>query len=550
MHIKKVVITNFKRFKEPFVVELNDGMNIIVGNNETGKSTILEAIHLALTGYLDGKHISTGINQYIFNKETVDEYVNNASKGIHCSPPKITIELYFDGEKKELAIWQGDDNCDGSTDASGIKFTIELDDNFQDIYEEFIKSSQIETLPIELYRYSWFSFCRDSNVTIKSLPIRSILVDSTSYVSRNSSDVYISRVIKGMLSPQDLIRISEAHRRVQENFQKEKIVEEINKNLNGTDSLTGKPIKLAVDLGTKGSWEESMLTEVGEFPFQYIGKGMQSSIRMEIAFATNRANKVDVVLLEEPENHLSHTNLNQMLEKLSGRFDSKQVICTTHSSFVANKLGIKNITLLENNRTVKFTDLDEDTQTFFSKLAGYDTLRFVLCNKAILVEGDSDELIVQKAYMDSHNNRLPIEDGIDVISVGTSFLRFLEIAKALHKETTIVTDNDGSVEKLEHKYEAYIGENEKEYIKICYDPVVQNGPLDNNDKKNNNNTLEPNLVRCNGLTLLNEILHKDCKTEACLVYYMQEEKVLSALRIFQSDTKITFPKYINDAIKN
>lgn len=158
MYIRKVVIENFKRFKEPFVIEFKDGMNIIVGNNETGKSTILEAIHLALTGYLDGKHISTGINQYIFNKETVEEYLNNASKGIHCSPPKITIELFFDGEKRELAIWQGDDNCDGSTDASGIKFTIELDDNFQETYEEFINSGQIETLPIELYRYSWFSF--------------------------------------------------------------------------------------------------------------------------------------------------------------------------------------------------------------------------------------------------------------------------------------------------------------------------------------------------------------------------------------------------------
>jgi len=44
----------------------------------------------------------------------------------------------------------------------------------------------------------------------------------------------------------------------------------------------------------------------------------------------------------------------------------------------------------------------------------------ILCRKAILVEGPSDELIVQKAYS-KQKDRLPIEDEVDVISVGTSF---------------------------------------------------------------------------------------------------------------------------------
>jgi predicted ATP-dependent endonuclease of OLD family len=37
-------------------------------------------------------------------------------------------------------------------------------------------------------------------------------------------------------------------------------------------------------------------------------------------------------------------------------------------------------------------------KNILNKLPGYDTLRLILCNKAILVEGPSDELIVQKAY--------------------------------------------------------------------------------------------------------------------------------------------------------
>jgi len=37
---------------------------------------------------------------------------------------------------------------------------------------------------------------------------------------------------------------------------------------------------------------------------------------------------------------------------------------------------------------------------------------------------------------------LPIEDGIDVISVGTSFLRFLELAEKVEKKIAVITDND------------------------------------------------------------------------------------------------------------
>ena len=69
--------------------------------------------------------------------------------------------------------------------------------------------------------------------------------------------------------------------------------------------------------------------------------------------------------------------------------------------------------------------LPADTARYFSKLSGYDTLRLLLSEASILVEGDSDELVVQRAYMDGHGGRLPIQDGIDVVSVGTSFLRFL-----------------------------------------------------------------------------------------------------------------------------
>lgn len=51
MRITKLLVENFKSFKERFEVEFTEGLNIVVGDNEAGKSTILEAINLALTGF-------------------------------------------------------------------------------------------------------------------------------------------------------------------------------------------------------------------------------------------------------------------------------------------------------------------------------------------------------------------------------------------------------------------------------------------------------------------------------------------------------------------
>lgn len=96
-------------------------------------------------------------------------------------------------------------------------------------------------------------------------------------------------------------------------------------------------------------------------------------------------------------------------------------------------------------------------------------MRLLLSKKAVLVEGDSDELVIQRAYMDSFDEKLPIHDRIDIISFGTSFLRFLEIPKLLGLQATVVTDNDGNVAALKNKYKDYLRENKIDNITICFD---------------------------------------------------------------------------------
>ena len=76
MAIEKVIIQNFKKFKNPFEVKFNENINLLVGDNESGKSTILEAIHVALTGMYAGRNIRNQLSTYLFNREAVEEYLN------------------------------------------------------------------------------------------------------------------------------------------------------------------------------------------------------------------------------------------------------------------------------------------------------------------------------------------------------------------------------------------------------------------------------------------------------------------------------------------
>ena len=363
--------------------------------------------------------------------------------------------------------------------------------------------------------------------------------------------MYIARIIKNSLELKEIIEISQAHRQLRENFKIDKSVEKINKKIESNYTISDKKVELSVELLSKNAWENSLITYIDAVPFMHIGKGEQSIVMTELALNNKKSKKADVILIEEPENHLSYSKLNQLLYRIKELNIGKQLIISTHSSFVANKLGLKNLVLLNNKRITKLDKLEDSTKNFFEKISGYDTLRLILCKKAILVEGDSDELVIQKAYMDANKNKLPINDGIDVISVGTSFLRFLEVAEKIGTKVVVVTDSDGNIEALKKKYDNYLGDNKKENINICYDEIIDETEIIlDNGKKMNMNTLEPIIVRENGLIKMNSILVTDFTDVIELHKYMKMNRTECALKIFMSETSsIAFPNYILEAIK-
>ncbi|MBO6042158.1 AAA family ATPase [bacterium] len=217
---------------------------------------------------------------------------------------------------------------------------------------------------------------------------------------------------------------------------------------------------------------------INDLPYEYNGIGSQNIIKAELFIQQNQ--DIHVLLVEEPENNLTYTKMCLLINKLSNE-KNKQIFISTHSSFIANKLELKHLQLINDQQKIKtFSNLDEHTNKFFQKLPDYNVLRLILSDNIILVEGPSDELIIQSAYYDKYE-KYPIDDGIDVMSVnGISFEHYCKLAKLIEKHITVVTDNDGKSKIKKEKFQQY-----EEYVKLC---------MEEDDELN---TLEPSFLEAN-----------------------------------------------------
>jgi putative ATP-dependent endonuclease of OLD family len=488
------------------------------------------------------------LTQYLFNSDVVRGYLESVAKKRPVEPPSIRIEVCFSGSESELAQYLGDGNIHKEKE-SGVVFEIALDDSYREEYEAFLHTGEVSSLPIEYYTVTWLTFARKP-ITPRSICVKSTLVDSSSYRYQNGSDACVSRIIRESLDRDDTLAVAQAHRRMRDLFMGDSAVKSLNEKLNDGDWLGGRRVQLSVELQTKNAWENSLVAEIDETPFHLTGRGTQCIAKTELALSNLRARNAGVILLEEPENHLSHSNLNRLIAGIKQRFVDRQIIITTHSSFVANKLGLDKLILLNRSNdehpTTRFEEVPADTRRFFEKISGYDTLRFLLCKQAILVEGASDELVIQKAFASTNGGCLPIQKGIDVISVGTAFLRYLDLAVRLKKPTIVVTDNDGSVEAVRSKYEEYLGQSAKPFIHICYDSIVDNGTISGF----NYNTLEPKMLKANGVDLLNSVFSKSFASEDELLLHMRAHKTECALAVFETGKVMNYPGYILEAVRS
>ena len=547
MYISRIKLHNFKRFKS-FDKEFNSGLNILVGDNEVGKSTILEAIHLALSGMYRGRYLKNDLTHYIFNREAIDEYFQELKSGNNPRPPYLSIEIWFN----DCPSFVGNTNSESDARKAGLTYSVVLSEDYLHEFDEYVKTGDMRTLPIEYYVVLWQSFRRDP-VMSRKIPLKSFFIDG-SISQGNLSGAFITHVLRNILTDSDCVNLSHVHREYQQYIENHPQIKSLNERLNADGIFSEyESVNLSSDYSSSRSWETTLIANVNSIPIHYAGKGCQIGVRTKLSLVKSvDEHKSAVVLIEEPESHLSFSSMNRLISFIQQKKGDRQVFITTHSSFVINKLGLNSLILFSPDSQKSLLGLSTDTFDYFQRLAGYETLRMLLSKRTILVEGDSDELILQKAYFQQFN-KLPIEDGIDIQCIrGLSFLRYLELATLMNLNVKVVTDNDGDLDALKEKYINYIAENKKCNIEICFSEQIFTADDFSGDEalgRFNFNTLEPLLLKSNSLALFNRIFSKTCATDKELLKYMHNNKSECALAIFRSPETISIPEYIMKAIE-
>lgn len=540
MKITKIHIQNYKLFKN-VVINVNEGYNIFVGNNDSGKSTLLEILQIALSGKLNNYSFDRQLKVSCFTSAVRKEFRKLLEQKEDITVlPKIIIEVYFDNEKADSDL-KGTNNLLGE-DCPGIQMSVNFNPIYADAFKEMLEAGEIYDIPVEFYEVNWTYFSGNP-VIFRTIPFKTSLLDTTKKDYSNSLNKFVNLSVTEHLTDEEKASLARSYRKMKFEFNNNESVVSLNERIEKNIRLDDKKIKFGIKEEVLDAWKSEVSMDIEDIPFEDIGFGSQNLIKMELVL-NEESQKSNFILFEEPENNLSFSNMSKLISKIKSD-KSKQVFITTHSSFVANKIGLRNIILLHEGYITPLREVNTKTMDFFMKLPGYNTLRFLLAHKVILVEGPTEELVIQKAYRDMYD-KLPIEDGTDIISVDSlAFKRYCDLAVLVNKDIAIVTDNDGNINNnIVEKYKEYT--DHYDFINIFY------------EKDESLYSLEPSMYNANAkneetLSNFEMAISKSGsmknKSKEQVIKFMENNKAEWGLRVFDYSGTVEYPEYIIDAIK-
>ena len=427
-YIKKLSIEGFKRFSS-FQMEFNEHMNILVGENEAGKSTILDAIRTVLNQQY--RTSDKAILRDLFNAEMVGAF--QARPSIETLPfIKIELELVLDPMRKNSEYFYGEVYGQRKTQPEkyGICFECRFDEEIGDGIEESIRDGKI---PYEYYSLTWTTFANHPYQTIKN-PVNFITIDTTNSSATASFNYYNKALFTSKYDEGTRTKAKNKFREQMDSaFEGIGLPEIDSKRKFGIDS---KKVVLETVISV---FEDSVSLENR-------GSGMESLIKTQIAL--DKKSGLDIVLMEEPENHLSYTTLNKMLQEISEKKESSQIVVTTHSNMIASRLNLNNVIWIADEGVQSLRSVDNEIAEFFVKADNNSFLQLLLAKKVILVEGATEFLLVPYFY-EKIKKKTVEDDEVTVISCnGISYSKYLAIAKSTNKKIAVITDNDGKPERI------------------------------------------------------------------------------------------------------
>lgn len=516
--LTKVVLRNFKRF-EKLDLPLNPGLNVLLGDNEAGKSTVLLAIDIALSASRS-KIEALGVES-LLNVDSVNAFM--ASRRHVVDLPRLQVEIFLTDCDEPLL--SGKNNVDGRM-CDGVKLECTVPREIEAEVAEHLRDPEAP-FPFEYYAPRFATFAEDSQIAFKK-HVRHLMLDSSRIDSEQATRAYTQQLFAVSADARARNKLESSYRKTKDDFQA-KHLRAINEAL--TEYQFGVRTSTKANLGT------DLVILEDDLPLEVRGKGRQCFVKT--SFALRRGGEgtfpLHLLLLEEPENHLSHAHMRRLVERLA-KAEDRQLIVATHSSMICSRLDLRKALLLGaagSEKRAALSDLSEATATFFMKAPDNNVLEFALSKRVILVEGDAEFILIEALYEKHSGGSTLAEDGVHVISVGgTSFKRYLELAKLLGTRVAVVRDNDGHWRKnCVDNYAEFSMENARVFA----------------DPDDDRNTFEVCVYRDN--QALCDRLFGASRRSLSVQDYMIANKADAAFELLEKGlNELTAPKYIREAI--
>jgi len=515
MKITKLRAYNYKKF-EFIEINFKENINVIIGDNESGKSSILLAIDLVLSGSRS-KIESIGLDT-LFNNNIIQTFFQTNT---FDTLPKLTIELYFDNLGDD-EFWGRNNSL--NTDSYGVSLVCApILEHSKDI--SLILQDKTQNFPFEYYSISFIKFSGAPYHGFRK-DFKHLLLDSTLINNDYATNAYIKTIYNSSVSSPEKYKHSFEYRKYKHDF-RETILKDLNQKV-GQNKYA-----FSIKNNTKSNLESDLTITEDSIDLLNRGKGRQCFIKTEFALQKN-GNELDFILLEEPENHLSHIHMHNLIDRLT-ESQNKQLFIATHSNIISSRLDLRNSILLNSNGNVAIdlSKLSEDTARFFMKSPNNSILEFILSKKVMLVEGAAEYILIEK-FFELVLGHSPNYFDVHIISVGgTSFKRYIEIANLLYIRTAIIRDNDGN-------YDANCIENYKTHVS---DHVQVFYETDNNVSTFEIALYQMNIAICDGL------FSTKVRTRT-IQSYMLDEKTECAFELLdKKGNELKVPQYIHESIQ-
>lgn len=457
--IKKVKITNFRSLKD-ISIPFEEGMSVLVGENDCGKSSIIDAIKIVFNNenvvsddfYHDTNEIIIDIE--IEDRSIIKRFMKD---GDSVSEQEILVKI-----SRDLITKIYDEiNSDSFEDLDKLKLFA------KDLGVSFGGSIGLETLKTRINnKIEELNELDDDGLIIKgSIPEKVIyFLDGKHFENveqffrerffkKKKSSIWSEKTESGV-SIEDEIRsnLNDYSNSLTSDIEEKGITDRLRSYLPELDDISIKPLfePKDIQIGLKVKLLEK---DGNEINFDKKGDGTKRKITMALLeYGKDIIDDIEpIYIFDEPDTHLHVRSQIDLLNILrSFNEDGVQVVLTTHSPFILNSVEPRQVKLLINEGETKLIPINPDEKVEWGLQAlGIENVNLFFSRKILIVEGETEEKfipIIQKRFHGKYLNNIMVKL-VNRKSI-TDIPRFAEILATFVKPADIylLIDNDGGDE--------------------------------------------------------------------------------------------------------